>query len=124
MTITNKSVQGSGDSTSKPFDGYCEECGHGLYKESKFCPGCGKDVSLEGIDEDENIPLCPNCGKEVSESNRFCPNCGKDLTEEEIVEEKRKCDECGEELLSEAKFCPNCGKDLTEQEEEENALLQ
>lgn len=126
VTITNKSVQGSGDSTSKPFDGYCEECGHGLYKESKFCPGCGKNVSLEGIDEDENIPLCPNCGKEVSESNRFCPNCGKDLSEaeEEIVEEKLTCDECGEELLSEAKFCPNCGKDLTEQEEEENALLQ
>lgn len=126
VTINNKSVQGSADSSSKPYDGYCEECGHGLYKESKFCPGCGRDVSLNGPDEDKNIPVCPKCGKEVSESNSFCPNCGEDLSkaEEESVEEKLICDECGEELLSEAKFCPNCGKDLTEKEEEENALLQ
>lgn len=124
VTINNKSVQGSADSSSKPYDGYCEECGHGLYKESKFCPGCGRDVSLNGPDEDKNIPVCPKCGKEVSESNRFCPNCGEDLSEAENVEEKLICDECGEELLSEAKFCPNCGKDLTEKEEEENALLQ
>lgn len=124
VTINNKSVQGSAGSSSKPYDGYCEECGHGLYKESKFCPGCGRDVSLNGPDEDKNIPVCPKCGKEVSESNRFCPNCGEDLSEAENVEEKLICDECGEELLSEAKFCPNCGKDLTEKEEEENALLQ
>lgn len=126
VTINNKSVQGSADSSSKPYDGYCEECGHGLYKESKFCPGCGRDVSLNGPEVDENIPVCPKCGKEVSESNRFCPNCGEDLSkaEEESVEEKLICDECGEELLSEAKFCPNCGKDLTEKEEEEHALLQ
>ena len=69
VTITNNGGQASNNtatsSAAQPFDSYCEECGHGLYKESKFCPGCGRDVSLNGPDKDENIPVCPKCGKEV-----------------------------------------------------------
>ncbi len=26
---------------------YCPNCGQGLFEDSKFCPGCGKDVTAE-----------------------------------------------------------------------------
>ena len=87
VTITNKSVQGSGESSSKPFDGYCEECGHGLFNDSKFCPNCGRDLSVSIEDTVESEPeesegevlKCKNCGEELTEENNFCPKCGYKL---------------------------------------------
>ena len=35
------------------YDRYCSECGHGLFKDSKFCPGCGKNVDDTGDSEPE-----------------------------------------------------------------------
>ncbi len=35
------------------YDRYCSECGHGLFKDSKFCPGCGKSVVDTVEDEPE-----------------------------------------------------------------------
>ena len=82
--------------TTESFDSYCEECGHGLFKDSKFCPGCGKDLTVneeepvESISE-ENVPVvveeevlkCKNCGTELGEDNLFCPNCGKKVNASE-----------------------------------------
>lgn len=91
---------------------YCEDCGHGLFKDSKFCPGCGKDLTNNGITPEAE--KCPNCSAEVMDGAKFCPNCGQDLSE---VEEVKKCRNCGEELMDEAKFCPNCGEDVTSKKE-------
>lgn len=81
-------------STSKPFDLYCEECGQGLYKDSKFCPNCGKDLTEQPVEEEaptEEAPAenlieeskeelkCKSCGTELNENNRFCPNCGESV---------------------------------------------
>ena len=81
-------------STSKPFDLYCEECGQGVYKDSKFCPNCGKDLTEQQVEEEaptEEAPAenlieeskeelkCKSCGTELNENNRFCPNCGESV---------------------------------------------
>lgn len=79
------------DTKTESFDLYCEECGHGLFKDSKFCPGCGRNFSVtDGVsvvvadevrvdekqDEDEVIK-CKNCGCELSKMHKFCTNCGQ-----------------------------------------------
>lgn len=33
------------DTNANNFVSYCPNCGHGLFEDSKFCPGCGKDVT-------------------------------------------------------------------------------
>ena len=100
VTIRNEGGQvhsnnANAGETSTSFDSYCEECGHGLFKESKFCPGCGKKltaseeepaetVSDENVSVEEEVLKCKNCGTELTEENRFCPNCGEsvNMTEE------------------------------------------
>ena len=70
-------------------------CPLNLFKDSKFCPGCGKNV-IESDEEPENITseyesdnnetadetdkVCKNCGEKLNEDEKFCPNCGDDLT--------------------------------------------
>lgn len=100
VTIRNNNGQPSNTNTNvnvgatnESFDSYCEDCGHGLFKDSKFCPGCGKDLtatedeSVEAIpeeivtvDEDQaDVLKCANCGMELSEENKFCPKCGEEV---------------------------------------------
>ena len=117
VTIKNSNVQSSthtsnASQSSEEYVAYCEDCGHGLFRESKFCPGCGKDLAMNGIIPE--VEKCPNCGTELMDGAKFCPQCGEDLS----VEEKPNiCTNCGVELMEEAKFCPNCGKDLNAEEE-------
>ena len=99
VTITNNGGQASNNtatsSAAQSFDSYCEECGHGLYNESKFCPGCGRDLSIPIEDTVEQTPVivrddtlkCANCGEEITEENKFCPACGEKIS---ISEEERK----------------------------------
>ena len=92
VTINNNgqvpSNNANAGTTTKSFDLYCEECGQGLFKDSKFCPSCGKDltekepaqtISEENspADETEEELKCKNCGTELKEENKFCPNCGE-----------------------------------------------
>lgn len=44
--------------------------GHVVSEGMKFCPVCGKEISLVGI------RFCPKCGTERQLSDRFCSNCG------------------------------------------------
>ena len=84
---------------NESFDSYCEDCGHGLFKDSKFCPGCGKEVN-----ETEDNP--------VDESPK----------ENEIIEQEKtevvKCTACGTEISEEDKFCPKCGELIIKTEDE------
>jgi RNA polymerase subunit RPABC4/transcription elongation factor Spt4 len=83
QTYSNNSV----NTTTESFDSYCEDCGHGLFKDSKFCPGCGKNLTateeepIETTSEEieEEILKCEACGTELSEENKFCPNCGESV---------------------------------------------
>ena len=103
VTITNRNGQApqanaaasASAGTTESYDSYCEECGQGLFKDSKFCPGCGRDLS---------VPI-----EEVAE---------EEAVEEEAVEEEAlKCESCGEELREEHMFCPNCGEAVNKTEE-------
>ncbi|MDO5814952.1 MAG: zinc ribbon domain-containing protein [Methanobrevibacter sp.] len=94
VTINNtngRSSSGNANvgSTTESFDSYCEECGQGLFKDSKFCPGCGKDLTeiedepAETVSEEnttaEEVLKCKSCGTELSDENKFCPNCGESV---------------------------------------------
>ena len=107
VTIRNTNVQPSSNNTNvgtttESFDSYCVECGHGLFKDSKFCPGCGRklsvvdersvetvseetdDISIDNDSEEseeDDILKCVNCGTELTEENIFCPECGKKVIE-------------------------------------------
>ena len=57
VTIRNTNGQSSANNsntsaTTESFDSYCEECGHGLFKDSKFCPGCGRELTENDDDEE------------------------------------------------------------------------
>ena len=93
VTIRNNNGQApSNTSNATPstdsYDLYCEECGHGLYNDSKFCPNCGRDLSVSIEDTVESEPeesegevlKCKNCGEELTEENNFCPKCGEKIT--------------------------------------------
>lgn len=99
VTITNRNGQApratASAGTTKSYDSYCEECGQGLFKDSKFCPGCGRDLS---------VPI-----EEVAEEEA--------VEEESVEEEALKCESCGEELREEHMFCPNCGEAVNKTEE-------
>ena len=97
VTIRNTNGQSSSNNsntsaTTESFDSYCEECGHGLFKDSKFCPGCGNVVednqnSNEIIDEPQKQNnVCKNCGEELYDDAKFCPNCGEDTTTKNELE--------------------------------------
>lgn len=116
VTIRNNNGQSPinnnvGPSTQS-FDLYCEECGHGLFKDSKFCPGCGKDLST--MDE-EPVEAIPEENEIIEEKNE---EPSETIPEEDgTVEEALVCNNCGTELTEENKFCPNCGESLTPTEE-------
>ncbi|WP_296887864.1 zinc ribbon domain-containing protein [uncultured Methanobrevibacter sp.] len=81
----------SSGTATKSFDLYCEDCGHGLYNDSKFCPGCGKDLSVGDVSSE--VPKCKKCGAKVSDEDRFCPNCGNDLTKIDDVPAEKTSEE-------------------------------
>lgn len=97
-TNTNSNANLNAAANTQSFDSYCEECGHGLFKDSKFCPGCGKDLSVSEEDSTETTIEVPA----IEEKN-----------EEEVI----KCNNCDTELTEEHKFCPECGEKVNPTEE-------
>lgn len=45
----------------------CSSCGKAISRESKYCPECGKLLTLQ----------CPKCGTAIQKTSKFCPGCGK-----------------------------------------------
>ena len=103
VTITNSNGQSStnNSATTEEFDSYCVECGQGLFKDSKFCPGCGRDLNAPDdepnvesdseenviVEEEEDDELkCKNCGTELTEENIFCPECGEKINQNDESE--------------------------------------
>lgn len=82
----SNNVNANAGTNAKPFDLYCENCGHGLYNNSKFCPGCGKKLAEseeKPVEETavEEVPKCKSCGRELPEGSVFCPDCGQKVDE-------------------------------------------
>ena len=49
----------------------CPDCGALLDPDARFCPQCGKKLTL----------VCPECGAPVDLGSRFCKQCGHKLEE-------------------------------------------
>ena len=111
----NSKTASNVSSTANNFDSFCENCGHGLFRESKFCPGCG-DAVPEAKSTGKTT-FCKTCGHEISESDKFCPDCGSAIPAEETAQ-ANTCKSCGSTVSGSDKFCPSCGIDLTSSDEE------
>ena len=44
QTLIEENKDNTANTQKIIYDKYCSECGHGLFKDSKFCPGCGKSI--------------------------------------------------------------------------------
>lgn len=53
----------------------CNQCGHKLLPEERFCGMCGART-MELGETDPSVPSCDACGAEVLEDTRFCVECG------------------------------------------------
>ena len=107
VTIKNSEMHQSSENANadESFDAYCEKCGHGLFRDSKFCPGCGAEITMAYDNSIEEIPKeneaaqkeeiqdevnnnaqpsseisysCPYCGQTIPYTDK-CPYCGKSL---------------------------------------------
>lgn len=63
---------------------FCNQCGHELAEDAKFCSNCGKSVSSNATDQrqtvyDGKLHKCPNCGEIISSFVITCPSCGYEL---------------------------------------------
>jgi len=72
----------------------CPKCGQAVPQGSKFCSGCGADMTPQGA-------KCPKCGAAVAAGAKFCGECGTPMS--------AVCKKCGKDLNPGAKFCPECG---------------
>lgn len=93
---------------SASYDEYCEECGHGLFKDSKFCPGCGRDLSEAEEEPAESVPDQTESVEEVADESESADEVADESKTAE--EETLKCESCGTELADNNMFCPNCGE--------------
>ncbi len=50
----------------------CRECGHEFSGNVKFCPECGKPVSMGS-----NKVNCRKCNYELEGNLKYCPECGE-----------------------------------------------
>jgi len=55
----------------------CPECGCGCSPQARFCPDCGKSLSLSAA-----INYCSTCGVELVVGAMYCPDCGKHVKRE------------------------------------------
>jgi predicted amidophosphoribosyltransferase len=79
----------------------CQECGHPLPPDAKFCHQCGHQQVVFG--------KCGNCGKNLTPNAKFCSRCGHPAEEKPAP---NFCPGCGAENLPESKFCNRCGEKI------------
>ncbi len=60
---------------------FCTECGAKVSEDFKFCPNCGKGISLSNLQTAKKVEilLCTNCGEENSIESKVCNSCGAKL---------------------------------------------
>jgi membrane protease subunit (stomatin/prohibitin family) len=73
----------------------CPSCGKQATAGAKFCPFCGKPMTIPK-------KKCVKCEKELSADAKFCPYCG-------TSQQQAVCSNCGTTIAPGGKFCPECG---------------
>lgn len=89
-----KAMNGSYQQESEPKE-TCPSCGKQANAAAKFCPHCGKPMTIPK-------KKCVKCNKELSADAKFCPFCG-------TSQSQAKCSNCGTTIAPGGKFCPECG---------------
>jgi membrane protease subunit (stomatin/prohibitin family) len=84
--------------TEKPDSASCQECGHQIPVDARFCPLCGHQQLV--------FQRCESCGKNITPNAKFCSRCGKAV---EAAPAQWVCAGCGSENLPDARFCNQCG---------------
>jgi membrane protease subunit (stomatin/prohibitin family) len=85
-------------SSAAPDTASCQECGHQIPIDARFCPLCGHQQLV--------FQRCESCGKNLAANAKFCSRCGKAV---ESAPSPWICSDCGNENLPEAAFCNQCG---------------
>lgn len=75
---------------------YCENCGHRVSDEAKFCAFCGEPLRVIYDDDEDDIERemvyagelhkCPNCGEVLSSFMTNCPSCGYEFRDIEVAD--------------------------------------
>jgi len=92
---------GTGGGVDLSQDIKCQDCGHPISRESKFCPHCGHQQLI--------FDKCVSCGENLPPNARFCPGCGHS------TDEKPKpvsCPKCKARNITGALFCNQCGEKI------------
>lgn len=77
----------------------CPKCAHSNPVGSRFCSGCGTDLSPPPA---TTASACPKCATQCPSGARFCHACGTSL--------QKGCRKCGSQIADGARFCGNCGE--------------
>ncbi len=56
----------------------CQQCGHSLSPNAKFCNECGAKVQAQSSAKTES-KFCPECGNKTTPGAKFCNECGYKL---------------------------------------------
>jgi hypothetical protein len=87
----------------------CPSCGMDNPDDSKFCTGCGADLTPPAVGGEA---LCAGCGAPLPADSKFCVSCGRPVTAE-APSTPGFCTNCGAELGPGSQFCTACGASLT-----------
>ncbi len=82
----------------------CQSCGAGNADDSKFCTGCGVNLTPAAAGEMK----CAGCGAAVPADSKFCVNCGQPVAAPASTRSAH-CTSCGAKLEPGSGFCTECG---------------
>jgi DNA-directed RNA polymerase subunit RPC12/RpoP len=86
----------------------CPSCGVNNPEESKFCTGCGADLTPPAATGEAR---CSGCGAEIPADSKFCVVCGRPVAAE-TPPAPAFCTSCGAKLDPGSRFCTACGASL------------
>ncbi len=92
---------GAGGGPAPSQDIKCQDCGHPVSKESRFCPHCGHQQLI--------FDKCVSCGENLPPNARFCPGCGHSTDEKP---KPMSCPKCKTGNITGALFCNQCGEKI------------
>lgn len=58
------------------YEKLCNRCGHYAPFESKYCPFCGIELTMQRA---PTVQYCRFCGARINYLGQFCPDCGKGI---------------------------------------------
>lgn len=58
------------------YEKLCNRCGHYAPFESKYCPYCGVELTMQRA---PTVQYCRFCGARINYLGQFCPDCGKGI---------------------------------------------